>query len=369
MSVYRPRDKAGKLAPIYRYDFVVDGRRFSGSTGATARGEAKRVELARKGEARAELAAAKRRRAAPMMIDVAAARFWTEVGQHYRGGAGKTFDASLAWIVSNLGPTTILPAITSSKVAELVARRRGEGVKPATVNRTVTEPLRRVMNRARDLWEQDVPPIKWGKHLLEEPKERVRSATDVEEEKLLAAMPEDYRPLVAFALASGCRLAECVGLTWAAVDWGGRQIAVLGKGEKPATVPLTPELRDILWPLQGRHKTAVFCYRAAATVHRNREVVREEGRWYPITYEGMKTAWRRADRDVADFRFHDWRHTRATRLLRSSGNLKLVQKLLRHEDITTTAKYAHADDDDLREAMEHEAESRRNPHASHRKAG
>ncbi|MDG2571043.1 tyrosine-type recombinase/integrase, partial [Vibrio parahaemolyticus] len=60
---------------------------------------------------------------------------------------------------------------------------------------------------------------------------------------------------------------------------------------------------------------------------------------------------------VTDFRFHDNRHTAATRLLRSSGNLKLVQKLLRHEDIATTTKYAHVTDEDLRLAMETAAES------------
>ena len=51
-----------------------------------------------------------------------------------------------------------------------------------------------------------------------------------------------------------------------------------------------------------------------------------------LTYEGMKSAWRRAIKRavVEDFRFHDNRHTAATRLLRSGANLKVVQKLLRH---------------------------------------
>lgn len=91
-------------------------------------------------------------------------------------------------------------------------------------------------------------------------------------------------------------------------------------------------------------------------------IVREKGAWCPITYEGMKTAWHRAGHKVPDLRFHDIRHTAATRLLRSGANLKLVQKLFRHEDITTTTKYAHADDDDLREAMERSADSHAESH-------
>ena len=71
---------------------------------------------------------------------------------------------------------------------------------------------------------------------------------------------------------------------------------------------------------------------------------------------------------LSDFRFHDVRHTSATRLLRDSGNLKLVQKLLRHEDVATTVKYAHADDEDLRRAMESVEKSRKNPRKIERSA-
>jgi len=53
---------------------------------------------------------------------------------------------------------------------------------------------------------------------------------------------------------------------------------------------------------------------------------------------------------VENFRFHDTRHTAATRVLRAS-NLKVAQRLLGHADIATTTKYAHALDDDIRAAL------------------
>ena len=70
----------------------------------------------------------------------------------------------------------------------------------------------------------------------------------------------------------------------------------------------------------------------------------------------MKTAWRRTRATIApDMRFHDNRHTTATRLIRRTGNLKAAQKLLGHADISTTARfYAHVDMDDLRALMEGE---------------
>lgn len=77
------------------------------------------------------------------------------------------------------------------------------------------------------------------------------------------------------------------------------------------------------------------------------------GKRYPITMEGFKSAWRRymAASGVDNLRFHDTRHTAATRILRKS-NIKVVQQLLGHEDIGTTAKYAHAMIDDVRAAMQ-----------------
>jgi integrase len=87
-----------------------------------------------------------------------------------------------------------------------------------------------------------------------------------------------------------------------------------------------------------------------------------DGERYPITYSGLATAWRRfgpRKAGIEDFRLHDLRHTAATRLGKGGkANIKVVQKLMRHKDIATTAKYMHAYDEDVLEAMETETKSR-----------
>ena len=55
----------------------------------------------------------------------------------------------------------------------------------------------------------------------------------------------------------------------------------------------------------------------------------------------------RAKAGVKDFRFHDYRHDFGTKLLRETGNLKLVQKALNHRDIKSTLRYAHVLDADV----------------------
>ena len=66
------------------------------------------------------------------------------------------------------------------------------------------------------------------------------------------------------------------------------------------------------------------------------------------------TRWKRAiaKTGLTDFRFHDLRHTAASRVLRETGNLAVVQEMLGHAQVTTTRKYAHVLNEDLRAAME-----------------
>ena len=366
MSVRRRKGRK-----TFDFDFSIKRRRFHGNTGATAKREALEIEREERAKALALLAAEARAGRGLMSLDEAFGRFWIERASDYRGNAGKTFKASLKWIIERAGVDAdgrkrLVRDVSNTLVAELVARRRGEGVAPATVNRTVTEPLRRVMRRASLAWDQPIPSIDWRQHMLAEPQERVRELTALEEQKLFATLRPDYHPIVRFALLSGCRLEECVSLTWSRIDWGGRRILIHGKGQRVDTIPLSAALRELLWPLQADgDPLRVFTYRTAAATSGHRR-----GERRPITLEGLKTTWRRAIKKsgVVDFRFHDNRHTAATRLLRKTGNLVLVQKLLRHGDIATTRRYAHATDDDLRAAMDLEAPTAAQKSAEEKKA-
>lgn len=72
-----------------------------------------------------------------------------------------------------------------------------------------------------------------------------------------------------------------------------------------------------------------------------------------MTESGLKSEMRRAvpRAGVENFRFHDTRHTAATRVLRKS-KMRVAQILLGHKDIKTTTKYAHALAEDVRAALE-----------------
>lgn len=61
---------------------------------------------------------------------------------------------------------------------------------------------------------------------------------------------------------------------------------------------------------------------------------------------------------ISDFRFHDLRHTAATRLADAGVNVVVIAEILGHSDIRTTKRYSHAMEEAKREAVEKLAESK-----------
>lgn len=365
MSVYRPKN-----SPFYHFDFQFRGARFHGSTGTANKREAEAVERQKRDEAK--LAALKSGTAkVSLKIDDVADRYWLEVGQHHVGA--DTTERDLARLIEYFGPHRLLSDIRDDDVAQMVAWRRGHRIKDhrkkprgkdapplpfvsaATVNRSTTEVLKKLFTRAKAWGVRFDHEPTWKNHWLKEPEERVRELHGDEGEKLEEAAREDYRPIMDFAAASGLRLKECF-LRWPEIDWDAKLITKLGKGGRRVTVPITDGIREILWPLRGHHQEYVFTYVAARSKDK-----RVKGQRYPATYSGLKSEWKRTRRrsGVTDFRFHDKRHDLATKVLRETGNLKLVQKLLNHRKIETTLKYAHVLQEDVHAALDHVQKSRK----------
>jgi integrase len=285
-----------------------------------------------------------------MTMGVAVLRYWQEVGQHHVNS--ETTLKTLAWLEKEIGKSKKVSQIKSTDIVRLIAKRRlpdenGKVLSPATVNRSVTQPMRALLTRAADTWGQTVQKIEWAKYILKEPQERVRELQSGEEARLLTKLRSDYHPIVLFSLLTGCRMQECLDLTWRQIDWRNQQIRVTGKGSKTRTIPISKKVKELLWPLARAHER-VFTYASKRADNAPR------GKLLPIEREGLKSIFERAvvAAEIEDFSFHDLRHTCATRLLRRTGNLRLVKELLGHEDIATTLKYAHVTKDDLRDAMD-----------------
>jgi hypothetical protein len=125
MSTYKPR-----RSPFYHYDFRYKRHRFTGSTEITTKREAEKwVRDFIKPAKRAEVDQAERlTQPGRMTWGQARDQYWIEVGQHHAGEGAANTRRALDWLDQAIGRATPLRNIGSAKVAEIVARRRGEGV-------------------------------------------------------------------------------------------------------------------------------------------------------------------------------------------------------------------------------------------------
>lgn len=172
---------------------------------------------------------------------------------------------------------------------------------------------------------------------------RLPKVADVDQvSQLLDVNPDDpleLRDLAMFELlySSGLRLAELAGLDLISLDLRAREVRVLGKGNKERMLPVGSKAVSALtlWlaqrpELAHEAETAVFVSQRGDRLSR-RSIQARLARWGVV--------------QGADQRLHPHllRHSFASHMLESSGDLRAVQELLGHADIATTQVYTHLD--------------------------
>ena len=172
---------------------------------------------------------------------------------------------------------------------------------------------------------------------------RLPSLLDVDQTaRLLEGVPEDwldFRDVAMWELTYSCglRVSELVGLDLTALDLAEGQVRVLGKGRKQRLVPVGRQARAALeiW-LQRRLERAQPAEPALfLNQHGHRLTVRQ--------VQGRLKRWARRQGLETSLHPHMLRHSFASHLLESSGDLRAVQELLGHSDIRTTQVYTHLD--------------------------
>lgn len=230
--------------------------------------------------------------------------------------------------------------VRTAHVRELLASRHRAGLKPSSLARLASS------LRSFYLWQ------------MREGRASANPASDVRAPKRAARLPEtadvddlaamlDVVPddtlgvrdhaLIELFYSSGIRLAEAVGLNVADIDLTSGQARVVGKGDRQRTVPVGSRAGAALdrWLrerglLAKADEPALFVSQRGTRLSRSSVAARMDG-------------WARAHGLPVHLHPHKLRHSFATHMLESSADLRAVQELLGHANITTTQVYTHLD--------------------------
>lgn len=321
---------------IWQYDIQVGGRRFRGSTGTDNFEEAKTIEAeVRRG--------AKAKRTTDYTLSEAFGTYHLEVCQH-QPSAGTSASQAKA-ILKHIPAKTRLSDLEQADLMRMTQKMRAVCAN-GTVNRRL-QYMGRALRHMEKMHRATLPDLDFRAVESKEPQERVREMSQDEQTRLFQHLPEDLQQPVRFCLMTGARISTMAGLQWR--DVGETDMLFRLKGGASMRFPITREMRALLSALPKSNvieeRRFVFTRLHKPTNQRVR-IVPKGGVFNAEFREAIAAA------GIVDFRFHDLRHTFATRMLRQTGNIKLVSRLLGHSSIETTARYAHVLVDDMRAALE-----------------
>jgi len=233
-----------------------------------------------------------------------------------------------------------LAALDVHHVRRFAAEMHRSGQSPRSVARRLSAVRSFLTNQVR----LGALPANVAVHVqAPKPSKRLPATLDADQvAKLLAVTGNDEltirdRAILELFYSSGLRLAELVGLDVGDLDLADRTVRVTGKGAKSRVVPV------------GRH--AVEAVRAwlltrasiAALGQRALFVSRRGSRLAARTVQARLNHWAIVQGSPTRVHPHMLRHSFATHLLESSGDLRAVQELLGHSSISTTQVYTHLD--------------------------
>ena len=239
--------------------------------------------------------------------------------------------------------TMKLDAITTETIADFAAHLQGKGLQVSSTNSAL-----RVLRRSLRL------AVEWGV-LPSSPKvkmlrgERHRDFVLSREEEVcyLAACPEPLCSIATVLAGSGMRVEEALRMQWEYVALvNGRHGSIFvpfGKSVAARrTVPLTPRVREILghqWEQAGKPQEGWVWPAPTASGHAEPSTLRKQHR--------------RALRDskVRRFVLHSLRHTFLTRLGEAGVNVWVLAKLAGHASLQMSARYVHASEDSVLNAL------------------
>lgn len=176
-----------------------------------------------------------------------------------------------------------------------------------------------------------------------------------EEDRIIEAIEnldiryQHLKDMIIMALNTGARQGEILKMEQSWIDLNEGIIVIPRKAQKrkkkDKRVPVNSDIRPIIERLFKQNKGNEYLFVNPKTGSRYTNIQKS---WNMI----LKKAGLSGKPGVDKVRFHDLRHTAATKLARVGKDMKFLAQYLGHSDVRTTARYAHYNDEDLKEGGE-----------------
>lgn len=175
--------------------------------------------------------------------------------------------------------------------------------------------------------------------------------TEQEQERLLSIFNVRYfnsfrnRTMIKLFLASGLRLSEMINLKWRDINLMTGQLKVVeGKGAKDRILWISDSIVEELRIWKEKQSKKLGICELVFTTNSKKKLDDRNVRRMVCKY-CFKAG---INKNISP---HTFRHTYASDLLRATKNIRLVQKALGHEDLSTTMIYTHIVDNEFEEAL------------------
>lgn len=232
-----------------------------------------------------------------------------------------------------------LPKISPEMVEEYKSERLSTGIKKCSVNRELSC-IRKVFNVAIAWGYTKTNPLKDVRFYSEKENIRERVLSEDEEVRLLAASSPHLMPILKVALNTGMRKGEIFKMRWENVDFEKREVRIPeSKSGTERRIPINSALFALLHSLRSRdgNHESVFSNP-------------ETGKPYVDIKRAFSGACRRAS--ITNLRFHDLRHSFASRLVSRGVDIVIIKELMGHASIVTTQRYLHSQASEKLRAVE-----------------
>jgi integrase len=330
MSIYQ-RGKS------WYYDFQYRGERYAGCIGQVSKTVAKEVLARKKAEAAEGRYSAPAKKQGPFLED-----FVKEYLDYYRANRRphSVRRHEISW-------RAIQPVFGSKRLEEVSPldleryrrQRKQMGKNDVTINRELAF-LRHLYTMAVTWGKATENPVKKVRFSRED-NGRIRMLSPDEETRLLAHCGAQLKPLVLAALHTGFRASELLSLTWEDLSSHRQMITVraaYAKNGERRSVPMNNILTETLKAIRMDGLSDGVIFRS------------QKG----TPYRSFRTSFERAVKkaDIADFTFHDLRHTFASRLVMAGVDLPTVKELMGHKHMAMTLRYIHLSSDHKQRAVD-----------------